>query len=158
MVSSKKLAANRLNARASTGPRTRAGKATSSKNAVRHGLTLPLEVDGILTAEVEELARSIVDANAPLALQQHARSFALAQFDVVRIRRQRDRLWEKYQVAYDKFKPVWNVEDKRVAILVRQIRKLRPILRYERRATARRNAAARAIDQANAVSNPEPAL
>jgi hypothetical protein len=154
MVSSKKLAANRLNARASTGPRTRAGKASSSKNALRHGLTLPLQVDGTLAAEIEELARAMVDAEAPPLLQYNARVFALAQFDVVRIRRERARLWEKFQVGYSKLKTVWRSEDKQVVILVRLIRKLRPILRYEQRAVARRNAAARALDQANTVLKP----
>lgn len=38
MASSSKLAANRRNARLSTGPRTVAGKAASSRNALRHGL------------------------------------------------------------------------------------------------------------------------
>ena len=38
MVSPARLAANRLNARRSTGPRTPAGKAASARNAVRHGV------------------------------------------------------------------------------------------------------------------------
>ncbi|QDU19436.1 hypothetical protein [Urbifossiella limnaea] len=38
MVSPARLAANRANARRSTGPRTPAGKAASARNAVRHGL------------------------------------------------------------------------------------------------------------------------
>jgi hypothetical protein len=37
-ASARKLAANRANARASTGPRTAARKARSARNAVRHGL------------------------------------------------------------------------------------------------------------------------
>src|SRR5689334_16224576 len=37
-VSARKLRANRRNARKSTGPRTSAGKRTSSRNAVTHGL------------------------------------------------------------------------------------------------------------------------
>jgi hypothetical protein len=37
-VSERKLAANRANAQRSTGPRTRAGKARSSLNALRHGI------------------------------------------------------------------------------------------------------------------------
>jgi hypothetical protein len=38
VVTSKQLAANRLNATRSTGPRTAAGKATAAKNAVKHGI------------------------------------------------------------------------------------------------------------------------
>lgn len=38
MTSPSQLAANRLNALASTGPRTGAGRAASAQNAVRHGL------------------------------------------------------------------------------------------------------------------------
>jgi hypothetical protein len=37
-ISAKKLAANRANAKKSTGPRTPEGKRRSSKNAVTHGM------------------------------------------------------------------------------------------------------------------------
>ena len=40
MTSARKLEANRRNARASTGPRTAAGKARAAQNARRHGLSL----------------------------------------------------------------------------------------------------------------------
>lgn len=39
MTSPRQIAANRLNARKSTGPRTLAGKRRSRRNALRHGLT-----------------------------------------------------------------------------------------------------------------------
>jgi hypothetical protein len=39
MSSDKQVAANRLNAQRSTGPRTPAGKARVSFNALKHGLT-----------------------------------------------------------------------------------------------------------------------
>jgi len=39
MTTEKQIAANRENARLSTGPRTEAGKAAPSTNAVKHGLT-----------------------------------------------------------------------------------------------------------------------
>ena len=38
VMSQKQIAANRRNARLSTGPRTRAGKARSARNNTRHGL------------------------------------------------------------------------------------------------------------------------
>lgn len=44
MASATKLAANRRNARRSTGPRTAKGKAVSARNAVRHGLLSKLPV------------------------------------------------------------------------------------------------------------------
>ena len=39
MATDKQIAANRLNAKNSTGPRTDAGKRRSRRNAIRHGLT-----------------------------------------------------------------------------------------------------------------------
>ena len=39
MTSLKQIEANRRNAKDSTGPRSKAGKQRSSRNAVRHGLT-----------------------------------------------------------------------------------------------------------------------
>ncbi|WP_141701773.1 hypothetical protein [Methyloceanibacter marginalis] len=39
MASSKQIAANKANAKKSTGPKTEAGKSCSSMNALTHGLT-----------------------------------------------------------------------------------------------------------------------
>jgi len=39
MATVKQQLANRRNAQASTGPKTEAGRATSSKNSLKHGLT-----------------------------------------------------------------------------------------------------------------------
>jgi hypothetical protein len=58
-VSEKRRAANRANARASTGPRTPAGKARVARNARRHGLNLPVMDDPALAPQVEALARGI---------------------------------------------------------------------------------------------------
>jgi branched-chain amino acid transport system substrate-binding protein len=56
--------ANRANARASTGPKTRAGKARSAGNARRHGLSLPALEDPALAHEIVALARMIAGAEA----------------------------------------------------------------------------------------------
>jgi len=61
-----RLAANRANAQKSTGPRTAEGKAASSKNALRHGLTaktVVLDVED--PAEYEAFRTKIIDSFAP---------------------------------------------------------------------------------------------
>src|SRR6202011_2459882 len=59
--SERKRAANRRNARSSTGPRTAAGKARVTQNALRHGLNVAVADDPLLTEDVERLARAIRD-------------------------------------------------------------------------------------------------
>ena len=59
VTSERKSAANRCNARASTGPKTAAGKARVACNARRHGLTVPIAADPALAREVEVLAQAI---------------------------------------------------------------------------------------------------
>jgi hypothetical protein len=51
MTSEKQILANVANAQKSTGPRTEAGKATSSRNAVSHGLTVESATLASLTEE-----------------------------------------------------------------------------------------------------------
>jgi hypothetical protein len=59
-VSAAKRAANRRNARHSTGPRTAAGKARAARNARRHGLTVSPVTDPALMREAAALARAIL--------------------------------------------------------------------------------------------------
>ena len=64
MSGARRREANRANARASTGPNTRAGKARSAGNARRHGLSLPALRDPALSHEIVALVRAIVGAEA----------------------------------------------------------------------------------------------
>jgi hypothetical protein len=92
MTSARKAAANRTNARSSTGPRTAAGKARAGQNARRHGLTLPVLADNSLSAEAEHLAREIAGPEAGDRLLDCARRVAEAQVDLARVRQARHAL------------------------------------------------------------------
>jgi hypothetical protein len=92
MISARKLHANRNNARASTGPRTTAGKARAARNAQKHGLSVPIMADPSLAAEVKVLAQEIAGQGANDQLQQLSARIAEAQIDLVRVRRARHEL------------------------------------------------------------------
>src|SRR5271169_148371 len=57
MTSERKIAANRKNARKSTGPRSNAGRAASRHNARRHGLATGIGSDPALRDDIEILAK-----------------------------------------------------------------------------------------------------
>jgi hypothetical protein len=63
MTSAKAIAANRRNARRSTGPRTAAGKRKVARNALRHGLSIAV-ADPAVTAEVARMTAALAGANA----------------------------------------------------------------------------------------------
>lgn len=66
MASERRLSANRQNAQKSTGPRTNEGKASSSKNALRHGLTaVRIVLDGEDAALYEALRRDLIEDFRP---------------------------------------------------------------------------------------------
>src|SRR5581483_9333709 len=80
MTSAKRIAANRRNARKSTGPKTAAGKQTSSMNAMKHGLdaqttVLPGEDEAAFRARLDAWRADIKPRNAEeeALLEQAAR-------------------------------------------------------------------------------------
>ena len=86
MISIASIAANRANARKSTGPKTVAGKARVSRNAQRHGLSRPLFCEGAFTPHIEALAREIAGQDAYGERLARACNVAAAQLDLARIR------------------------------------------------------------------------
>jgi hypothetical protein len=64
VTSDRQWRANRTNAKASTGPTANGGKARSAKNALRHGLNIPVWSDPALAPQAEAIALIIAGPNA----------------------------------------------------------------------------------------------
>ena len=91
MATEKQIAANRANAKRSTGPKTLAGKLRSSRNAYRHGLTCPSPFDPL---QVDAFAQALVGGKADDHRLPAAAELAQAQLDLLRIRSVRTRMME----------------------------------------------------------------
>jgi len=92
MQRDRKAETNRANARASTGPKTAHGRASSAGNAFRHGLSIPVESDQVLCERTQALARQIAGSDTSLHIQILARRIAEAQVDLLRVRSARHQL------------------------------------------------------------------
>jgi len=135
MASSKQIAANRRNARKSTGPKSVRGRSRSSRNALRHGLAVAVEADPQVRDEVKKLAKAIAAAAGLARPGEAVHSFAEAEFDLLRIGKLKSAvLNEAGFVAGGDPSDFASLNDK-----------LSMIARYERRAFSRRKRALRSL-------------
>lgn len=81
MTSERKIAANRINARKSCGPRTAAGKGRVSRNALRHGLAAMKHVDPVRLRDIELMAKAMCADDTNPLLFEHA--LVLAESEMV---------------------------------------------------------------------------
>ena len=94
MVSERKLAANRRNAKKSTGPKSVSGKKRSSGNALRHGLSVPISKVGS-QVQLKELARHFAGGIGNVRIFVLAETAAVAQLELERVRRVKAALIER---------------------------------------------------------------
>jgi hypothetical protein len=128
MASERQLRANRENAKKSTGPKTVAGRARSSRNALRHGLSLPLKLDAEAAAKAEQIRQMLVSEQPDAGNGSAASEVAQAQLDLSRIRAVRGAMM---------------VQLASMPAELTSLRRLVALDRYEGRALARRNRARR---------------
>jgi hypothetical protein len=106
MVSQRKRAANHSNSRKSCGPRTAAGKAKASRNAVRHGLAAITFPHRAPTPEIERLAKAICAENDDPTLVAQAQVIAANELMLRAVREQQiavvERLHESTAIALAK--------------------------------------------------------
>lgn len=97
MRPSARTRANRLNAKRSTGPKTKSGKARVAQNALKHGLSISVERLPIFDGEVEKYFHQIVDKKMSRAAKLEARALAVALVEIERVRRIRQSLYNSPQ-------------------------------------------------------------
>jgi hypothetical protein len=85
LATEKQIAANRANAKRSTGPRTAAGKLKTSRNAYRHGLSGPVPTDPSTSTYVNLIARTVAGEQANENRLTSAAEFARVQLELLRI-------------------------------------------------------------------------
>jgi hypothetical protein len=86
MASERQIAANRRNARKSTGPRPGTGKKRASRNAYRHGLTLNITSTAAVAKQLDNLVREIGGDSEDAIVLERARAIAQAELDLARVR------------------------------------------------------------------------
>jgi hypothetical protein len=130
MASEKQIAANRANAKRSTGPKTPAGKMASSRNAFRHGLSSPLQLNPIVSRKVDAIAHALAGGEADHDRLASAADFARVQLELLRIRATRTQLTEKTEPNYNN---------------TQELRRIAALDRYERYCFTKRRRALKKI-------------
>jgi hypothetical protein len=136
MPSDQQVAANQKNAKKSTGPRSKTGRAISRRNALRHGLAINVRADPAVHDDIERLAKVLSPSDDAQDRSENVRAAAEAQFDLLRIRRIRAWLFETLYFG----KPATSDS------LARLNDELAKIERYERRALSRRKRALQSLN------------
>jgi hypothetical protein len=178
MVSARKRAANRANARKSVGPKTADGRVRAARNALRHGLSAMLERETAPDRAIEALAQDIVGRSGDPERLALARRIAEAEIELRRVRRLltprvaevMDRLAASVSSGRRKLgaerapeetsallegAPGRSMSPKsKAASLEDKLDDLRRLERYEQRACSRRATAVRALDAVIARQTP----
>lgn len=145
MTSVRKINANRINAQASTGPKSAAGKKRSAANARRHGLAVSVGQDPDRAADIEVLAQHIAGTKCSSDCIALARQIAEAHIELLRVREVRRHLLGSDFA--DSACPSTSQGDQASDV----VRQLEALDRYEQRSMSRRNRAIQNFDTATVL-------
>jgi hypothetical protein len=95
MASEQQIAANRRNARKSTGPHSGAGKKRASRNAYRHGFRSSITSTAAYAKQLDKFVREIAGDTKDAILLERARAIAQAELELARVRRAKVALIER---------------------------------------------------------------
>ena len=146
MTSPAKIAANRRNARRSTGPRSAAGKARARRNAFRHGLATPASLDHVAMDRIDDLVDALTrDFHSQLEFEL-ATVAAEAQAEIERVRQTKVTLVNRaYAHLRDEGGRLLPAGERAALAFAGKTEILMACERYERRAISRRNRAMQAL-------------
>ena len=146
MTSPAKIAANRRNARRSTGPRSAAGKARARRNAFRHGLTTPASLDHVAMDRIDNLVDALtIDVHSQLQFQL-ATVAAEAQAEIERVRQTKVNLVNRASAQLrEEGAGLLSAGERAALAFAGKTEILMACERYERRAISRRNRALQAL-------------
>jgi hypothetical protein len=146
MTSPAKIAANRRNARRSTGPRSAAGKARARRNAFRHGLATPASLDHVAMGRIDDLVFALT-RDFPNQLEvQLATLAAEAQAEIERVRQAKVSMVNHASAHLrDEGDRLLSAGERAALAFAGKTEILMACERYERRAISRRNRALRAL-------------
>lgn len=143
MATDRQIAANRRNGALSRGPKTAAGKARSSRNALKHGLAIPITRDRATAWEIRRAARQMAPAAVGDSIR-NAQIAAEATFELARVRAAFEAVVARMSVSTSNARPGNSSSGcGKSASPIRNLAELDKLDRYERRAFSRRTRALR---------------
>jgi hypothetical protein len=143
MATDRQIAANRRNGALSRGPKTAAGKARSSRNALKHGLAIPITRDHATARKIRRAARQMAPSAVGDSIR-NAQIAAEANFELARVRAAFEAVVARMSISSHASNAgpwIRAVLDPETPI--RTLAELDKLDRYERRAFSRRRRALR---------------
>ena len=141
MATDRQIAANRRNGSLGRGPKTSTGKARSSRNAFKHGLSIPANRDKTLRRQIEVLAQTLAQSQAGNVFWR-ARTAAEAELELVRARAELEAVLTRAGITAER-----NGGLEQGTALIPVLPQLQRLERYERRAFSKRRRALRDLER-----------